>query len=59
MGCKRADVKAVSNVTEVGSPSESKEMAWAAASESSGCIRMNDIPVFDQSVVIKVGRVLS
>ena len=59
IGCKRAEVRALSKVTEEGSPEVSKEIAISAASESSGCMRMSDMPVLDQSVLRNVGRELS
>ena len=48
-----------SNCTVDGSEGLIVESNRRAASESSGCIRMKDIPVLDQSVFKKVGRLLS
>ena len=59
MGCRRAATSVMSNVTEPGSDVLRSFMAASAASESSGCIRMKDMPVFDQSVLRKVGSELS
>lgn len=50
---------AVSKVTDDGSPGVRSAMAMAAAAESSGCMRINDMPSLDQSVLTKVGRELS
>eukprot|EP00977_Amphora_coffeiformis_P021363 scaffold9242_cov113-Amphora_coffeaeformis.AAC.1 len=55
MGCRRAEARALSKVTEAGSAAERREMAWVAAAESSGCMRMRDMPVLDQSVLRKEG----
>ena len=52
-------MRAVSKVTDDGSPWEKRAVAARAASESSGCIRMRDMPSLDQSVLRKVGRELS
>ena len=59
MGCRRAEDRTVSNVTEAGSPWRRSSVAALPASESSGCMMMKDIPVLDQSVLINVGRELS
>ena len=52
-------MRAVSNVTEAGLLWWSSCVARSAAAESSGCMRMKDMPDLDQSVFRKVGRELS
>lgn len=59
MGWRQAEVRAVSKVTEVGSPGRRREVASWAASKFSGCMRIKDMAVLDQSVFTKVGRELS
>ena len=47
-GCRvdGLEERAVSNVTEEGSLAERSKVAWAAAVESFGYMRMKDIPVW-------------
>ena len=58
-GCKRAEVRAWSKVTEDGSPGASRATAVVAASAVSGCMSTKDMPVLDQSVLRNRGRELS
>ena len=58
-GWRRADVRVESKVTEEGLPGWRRAVAAIAASESSGCMSMNDMADLDQSVLMKSGRVLS